>query len=78
MGGNKGLLNKKRFEWMEKEKVKYLRNLSLKESVRIFESLTSPGILAEFVDTFLQDNPTCLKITLKKRKWQTLPRLLGK
>lgn len=78
MSGNKGLLNKKRFEWVEEEKVEYLKNLSLKESVRILESLTSPGILAEFVDRFLQDHPMCLKKTLKKKKWQILPRPLEK
>lgn len=78
MSRDKGLLNKKRFEWVEEEKVEYLKNLSLKESVRILESLTSPGILAEFIDKFLQDHPMCLKKTLKKRKWQILPRLLEK
>ena len=33
--GNKGLLDKKRFEKMEKEKIKYLKNLSLEKSIKI-------------------------------------------
>ncbi len=78
MKGNKQLLDGKRFKWLEKRKVEYLRNLSLKESVRIFESLTSPQILEEFIDNFFPDNPVCLKIALKKRRWQTLPRYSGK
>ena len=45
MKRNKGLLDKKRFEKIEKEKELFLKNLVLKRGIRIFESLTSAETL---------------------------------
>ena len=67
---NKGLFDKKRFEWIEQEKIKYLKNLSIEKGVAILESLTSPSVLNEFIHNFSLDNPLCLKISLKRRKWR--------
>ena len=68
MKTNKGLLDKKRFEWMEKSKIEFLRNLTIRESVRILEELTSPEILNEFIDNFSSDTPLCLLLSLKRRR----------
>ena len=68
MRGNKGLLDKKRFEKIEKEKELFLKNLVLKKGIRIFESLTSAETLNEFKDNFLPDNPLCLKLTLMRQR----------
>jgi hypothetical protein len=68
MKGNKGLLDKKRFEKIEKEKELFLKNLALKRGIRIFESLTSAETLNEFKGNFSPDNPVCLKITLMRQR----------
>ena len=67
-GPNWGFLNKERFKWMEEEKTKYLRGLTIEKSVEIFESLTSPEMVNEFKDRFLLDTPVCLELTLRKSK----------
>ncbi len=66
--GNKGLLNKKRFEKMEEEKIKHLKNLSLEKSIKMMESLLASKIVYELKDNFLPDNPLSLKLGLKARK----------
>jgi hypothetical protein len=48
MKNNKNLLNKKRFEKMENEKMKYLQNLSIKESIKIMEEILDSDIIIEF------------------------------
>ncbi|MEW6007331.1 MAG: hypothetical protein AB1595_04150 [bacterium] len=65
-GRNKGLLDKKRFEWMEEERREYLKGLSIKKSIESFEGLTSASMLNEFKAGFSSDNPVCLKIGLKR------------
>jgi hypothetical protein len=67
-GPNWGILDEERFKWMEKEKIKYLRGLTIEKSVEIFESLTSPEMVNEFKDQPLMDTPVCLKIALRKQK----------
>lgn len=65
-GPNWGLLNKERFKWMEEEKTRYLRSLTIEKSVEIFESLTSPEMMNEFKAQFRSDTPVCLRLTLRK------------
>lgn len=63
-----GLFNKKRFEWITKEKVKSLRNLTIEKSVLMLESLTLPETLNEFKKQPFIHTPLCLKVGLKVRR----------
>jgi hypothetical protein len=65
---NKGLRDKKRFTWLEKEKREFLRNLTVKKSAEILESLTSKETLGELKTNFALDHPLSLKLGLKKGK----------
>lgn len=65
--GNKGLLDKKRFEVWEKEKIKWLKNLSLKKALRLEESLLSSGLIWLWRKNFFEDKPVCLKDSLKRK-----------
>ncbi len=65
---NKGLLDKRRFAWLEKEKREFLRNLTIKKSAEILESLTSKKTLEEFKTNFDLDHPLSLRLGLKKGK----------
>jgi len=66
--GNKGLLDKKRFEAMERERQRRLRNLSWKKAIRLAEDMLSCPLVDEWRDNFSQDRPVCLKMALKKRR----------
>lgn len=65
---NKGLLDKKRFVWLEKEKRRWLKNLSTEEALRLEESLLSSSLIWEWRKNFFRDNPVCLKNSLLKKK----------
>ena len=60
----KGLFDKKRFEWLEQDRVKHLKNLTIEESVRMMEDLVN--FANELRDNFFPDNPLSLKISLKR------------
>jgi len=45
--GNRGLLNKKRFEKLEKEEIKYLQKMSIEESINLMEELLDSGFVEE-------------------------------
>lgn len=62
------LLDKKRFEILEKEKRGYLRELTAQKSIEILESLTSVEALAGMRDCAFIHSPLSLKIGLKIRK----------
>jgi len=66
--GNKGLLDKKRFEKSEQEKKQWLKNLSWKKALRLQESLISSELIWEWRDNFPEDNPICLKKGLLKKQ----------
>ena len=67
--GNKGLLDKSRFERSEQEKKQWLRNLSWKRALQLEEALISSELIWEWRHNFPEDNPVCLKISLgRKRK----------
>lgn len=61
---NKRLFDKKRFEWLEQDRVKHLKNLTIAESVRMMEHLVN--FANELKDNFSPDNPLSLKISLKR------------
>lgn len=63
-----GIFNKKRFEWMEKEKREWLQNLTLEESIKMTEEFLSSRMFEQFRDNFFQDTPLCFKLGLKMRK----------
>lgn len=62
------LFDKNRFEWMEKERLQWLQNLTLKESIKMTEEFLSSKMFEKFRDNFVYDEPMCLKLGLKKRK----------
>jgi hypothetical protein len=66
--GNKGLLDRKRFECLEREKRRWLRNLSWKKAIRLAEDMLSCPLVDEWLDNFPEDKPICLKMALKKRR----------
>lgn len=63
---NKGLFDKKRFKYLKQEREKYLKGLSLKESIIIMEGLI--GLANELQGNFLPDRPVCVKIGLTNQK----------
>lgn len=65
---NKSLLNKRNFSWLEREKTKWLHNLSLKKAIRLQESLLSSKLIWEWRKNFSKDNPLSLKESLRKKK----------
>lgn len=66
--GNRGLLDKKRFEGLEREKRRWLRTLSWKKAIRLAEDMLSCALVDEWLDNFPEDKPICLKMALKKRR----------
>jgi hypothetical protein len=62
------LFDKKRFEWMEEEKKKWLQNLTLEESIRMTEEFLSSRMFEKFRDRFTYTEPVCFKLGLKRRK----------
>ena len=66
--GNKGLLDKKRFESLERDKKKWLRNLSRRKAIRLAEDMLSCPLVDEWLDNFPEDKPMCLKMALKKKR----------
>jgi hypothetical protein len=66
--GNKGLLDKKRFESLERGKRRWLRTLSWKKGIRLAEDMLSCPLVDEWLDNFPEDKPICLKMALKKKR----------
>jgi len=66
--GNKGLLDKRRFERLEREKERWLRGLSWKKAIRLEEKMISSKLILEWRDNFPKDNPICLKKSLQDRR----------
>jgi len=66
--GNKGLLDQKRFEFLEREKRRWLRNLSWKKAIRLEEKMLSSRLILEWLDNFPEDKPVCLKKSLQNRR----------
>lgn len=68
--GNKGLLDKKRFEGLEQERKHWLRTLSWKKAIRLAEDMLSCTLVDEWQDNFPEDHPVCLKMALRKKRKQ--------
>lgn len=66
--GNKYLLDKKRFEGLEREKEHWLRTLSRKKAIRLAEDMLSCTLVDEWRDNFSEDYPVCLKMALQKKR----------
>jgi hypothetical protein len=66
--GNKGLLNSKRFESLERDKRRWLRTLSWKKALRLEEKMLSSKLILEWLGNFQQDTPVCLKKSLQDRR----------
>ncbi len=63
---NNYLFGKNRFKWMEKEKRKWLKNLSLEKAEELQKSLL---IFFNFrKNNFIKDTPVSYEILLKARK----------
>jgi len=66
--GNKGLLDQKRFETLEREKRRWLQTLSREKAIRIEEDMLSCSLFDELRANFQEDKPVCLKISLRRRR----------
>jgi hypothetical protein len=66
--GNKGLLDQKRFESLEREKRRWLQTLSWKKAIRLEEKMLSSRLILEWLDNFPEDKPICLKKSLQNRR----------
>ncbi|MCJ7728469.1 MAG: hypothetical protein MUO27_01090 [Sedimentisphaerales bacterium] len=66
--GNKGLLDRRRFESLEREKECWLRGLSRKKAIRLEEAMLSSELICEWRKNFPVDNPVCLKQSLQGRR----------
>lgn len=65
-----GIYNKKRFDWLEKERREQLRKLTINQSIKIVEDLTSKAALSQFLPQLKQHIPVCLKLSLTQhKKW---------
>ena len=66
--GNQGLLDQRRFVSLEREKRRWLRNLSWKKAIRIEEDMLSCSLVDEWLNNFPEDKPVCLKIALMRKR----------
>ena len=66
--GNKGLLDQKRFESLEREKRRWLQTLSWKKAIQLEEKMLSSRLILEWLDNFTEDKPICLKKSLQNRR----------
>ena len=63
----KGLLEREKFAFLEREKKEWLSNLSMKKAISLEEKLLSSYFAWEWRKNFSPDNPICLKDILKKK-----------
>lgn len=61
-------LDKNRFKIWEKEKISWLRSLTLKKAIKLEESLLSSLLIWQWRKNFFPDKPICLKDSLHKKK----------
>lgn len=64
---NKGLLDKKRFKLLEREKKQWLKDLSMERAISLEESLLSSSLIWEWRKNFSLDKPICLKDALRRK-----------
>jgi len=62
------IFDKKRFEWLEKEKTEWLRNLTLSDSIKMTEEFLSSNMFEQFRGKFTYNEPLCFKLGLKRKK----------
>ncbi len=61
-------MDNKRFEALQQQKKRWLRNLSWKKAIQLEEGLISSALIWEWRRNFFKDNPLCLKKSLGKNK----------
>lgn len=66
--GNKGLLDKKRFEQWDKQRKQRLRKLTRKKAIRLAEEMLATPLVDEWRDNFPEDHPICLSMSLKRKR----------
>ena len=66
--GNKGLLDQKRFEALEREKKQWLRTLSWEKAILLAEDMLSCALVDELLDNFPDDKPICLRMALRNNR----------
>jgi len=64
---HKGLLDKKGFKLLEREKKLWLKDLSMQRAISLEESLLSSSLIWQWRKNFSLDNPVCLKLLLNKK-----------
>jgi len=74
MKGNKGLLDKKRFEKWEQERKQRLRKLSWKKAIRLAEDMLVTPLVDEWRDNSPEDHPVCLKKSLERMRRNAIRR----
>jgi len=72
--GNKGLLDKRRFQRLEREKERWLQGLSWKKAIRLTEEMMSRQLVGEWKDNFPEDHPICLKKSLERMRRNAMRR----
>lgn len=63
---NKGLFDKKRFTWMEKERIKELKAMTFLRGTEIQKELLN--FSEPLQKNFVKDNPVSYEMLMKKRK----------
>ena len=63
---NFSLQDKNRYAFLLKDKRKFLRNLTIRKSIKILEALTSIEALGVFPMSAFPHRPCCLRLSLKK------------
>jgi len=72
--GNKALLDKRRFEGLQQDKVRWLRNLSWKKAIRLTEEMMPSPLVGEWKDNLPEDHPICLKKSLERMRRNAMRR----
>ncbi len=66
------IFDKKRFKWMEKEKIKWLRNLSIEEAARITAGFLSSKMFARFKKNIVYNEPVSVAVGLRRKDVGTI------
>ncbi|MDO9575939.1 MAG: hypothetical protein Q7J55_05380 [bacterium] len=68
------ILDSSRFEKMERDKLLWLKSLTMKKALRLEESLISSELIWEWRKNFFPDRPLCLRDSLEKSRKNVIRR----